>query len=51
MVYKCGFAGYKDCTEKCRFFETCMRNPQRKKRKGGDSDGRCKVDQDNNRCI
>lgn len=25
---KCGFE-YKECTEKCRFFETCARNPHR----------------------
>lgn len=43
---KCGFED-KECTEKCKYFNTCARNPHRK----GNEDGRRKMDQDNNRCV
>ncbi len=45
---ECGFyRENKECTEECRYFETCTRNPHRKDGK----DGRSEVDQDNNGCI
>lgn len=46
---KCGFyREAKECTEKCQYFNTCTKNPNRKERI---KDGRCKVDKDNNRCV
>lgn len=36
---KCGFEE-KECTEKCKYFHTCVRNPYRKEQ----DNGRSKVD-------
>lgn len=32
-VKKCGFDNQKDCTESCKYYETCTRNPNREGRK------------------
>ena len=45
---KCGFEREKECTEECKYFNTCTRNPHRKE---DEKHGRCKMDQDNNRHI
>ena len=52
-VMQCGFyrENQKECTEQCRYFETCTRNPYNKEKKAGSRNGRCEVDQDNNGCI
>lgn len=48
-MMKCGFyQENKECTEECRYFETYTRNPHRKE---DSNNGRCKMDQDNNRCV
>ena len=41
---KCGFEN-KECTDRCKYFQTCSRNPYRKDR---DRNGRRKVDKNNN---
>ncbi len=43
---KCGFED-KECTEKCKYFNTCTRNEHNYKREV-DKYGRRKVDKDNN---
>lgn len=38
---ECGFntgEKIKECTEECRYFETCTRNPHRNKKEGGNGD-------------
>lgn len=40
-VKKCGFKYWKPCTEECRWFQTCTRNPHRKDMKEGQKNGRC----------
>lgn len=40
--------GWIPCTEECKYFNTCTRNPHRKE---DEKHGRCKMDQDNNRHI
>lgn len=32
---KCGFEREKECTEECKYFNTCTRNPHRKGVKDG----------------
>lgn len=48
---KCGFKPMRKCDEDCKYFCTCTRNPQYEELKEGQKDGRCKMDQDNNRHI
>ena len=40
----------KECNERCKYFETCMRSPY-KQQKESVEDGGCKVDQNNNGCV
>ena len=47
MIEKCGFDSLEDCTEKCRYFIACTRNPYKFQRREKDNGGR-KVDKDNN---
>lgn len=47
-MMKCGFEDWKECTEKCKYFNTCARNPVRNEE---EENGRCEVDKNNNRCI
>lgn len=47
---ECGFNKAEPCTEKCRYFVTCTRNPYFYPKEGKKDGGR-KMDKDNHRHI
>lgn len=48
IMARCGFPSQnKECTEQCRFYHICTRNPNREVKE----DGRRKMDKDNNGCV
>ena len=54
MNMECGFnrgTRYEECTEKCKYFDACTRNPHKKQKKDGQKNGRCEVDKNHNGCI